>query len=108
MRKLLAGLLMSVIVFASFALVTPHDDFGDAAHAHGTVATGTGSIDLSDDKPADQGGYPAVHCLGIAHLFMMAELNLPTFLASRESFSPSNNDLSPSQIIIPSPPPPNV
>ena len=108
MRQLLAKFLIGVVLLTGLLPMMPHDDFGDAALAHGIAATDSGLTASSDDGSGEHDGHSNVHCNGTAHLFVTTVL--PSFAALRceGKLASRHIEFPASRIFGPSPPPPNV
>ena len=107
-RQFLAKLMIGLIVLTGVLPLLPHNDFGNAAHAHGIVQVEAGSTATPDSNPVDKSNHPAVDCNTVSHVFVTA------FLTDVVSSDDGNNqfpDYSPrasSRNITPTPPPPNA
>tara|TARA_R110002072_G_scaffold17119_7_gene65596 strand:+ start:137 stop:520 length:384 start_codon:yes stop_codon:yes gene_type:complete len=107
-RQLLAKLIIGLIVLTGVLPLLPHNDFGNAAHAHGIVQVEAGSTATPDSNPGDKNNHPVVDCNTVSHVFITAFL---TDAVSSDDGNIQFPDYSPrasSRIIIPIPPPPNA
>ena len=108
MRQFIVRFLVGLIMFTGLLPMTPHDDFGNSAHAHEIAATDSVSAASTDDSSKDQDGSPVVHCYGAAHVFVLAALSSTSRLQCGSVMNFALVDIPASRNIPPLSPPPNL
>ena len=85
-RQLLAKLMIGLIVLTGVLPLLPHNDFGNAAHAHGIVQVEAGSAATPDSNPGDKSNHPVVDCNTVSHVsFEDGNIEFPDYLPRASS-----------------------
>lgn len=106
MRQFFAKLLIGLIVLTGVLPLLPHNDFGNAAHAHSIVSMDSTSTPAS--LPVDQSrSHPIVDCNTVNHVFVTV-VSAASVLPNDENISfPDYSPRASSRVVAPALPPPN-
>ena len=107
-RQLLAKLMIGLIVLTGVLPLLPHNDFGNAAHAHGIVQVEAGAAATPDSNPGDKSNHPVVDCNTVSHVFVTALLDDSVSFEDGNIEFPDYLPRASSCITAPTPLPPNA